>query len=132
MSCGCWGVVAVGLTGFGLLMGVIGVIGVYMLLVAWFNKSEVHADRLEIVFRAGPVKRKSTRQLTSEIDHLFMLEVRDSDGAASYVIKARDRAGRDCDLLTTLHSEQAWWIQDRLERHLGLQHVVDGEPGSPA
>ena len=127
-----WGwVVAVGPTGFGLLMGVMGVIGIYTLLGVWFNKAEVHADRQEIVFRAGPVARKLTRLATSEIDHLFTLEVRDSEGDPSYVIKARDRAGRDFDLLTILHSEQAWWIQDRLERHLGLPHRLDGEPGSP-
>jgi hypothetical protein len=129
-----WGSAAAEPPGFVMLVGVIGGLsGVYLLLVAWFNKAEVHADRQEIVYRAGPVWRRSTRLLTNEIDHLFTLEVRDSDGDPTYVIKARDRAGRDGDLLTLNHSGQARWIQDRLERHLGLQHrLADGEPGSPS
>ncbi|MGE0869059.1 MAG: hypothetical protein AB7P03_10860 [Kofleriaceae bacterium] len=73
----------------------------------------------------------------AEIAQLYVVDSQDPDKAvypayARFELRAKDRAGRSHVLVMVETPEQAWWLESRLEQHLGLiDRPVPGELERP-
>lgn len=72
---------------------------------------------------SGARARASNLRLpAAEIAQLFVVErAKPSDGTkGEYLLVARDRAGDEHPIVAVRTPKEAWWLEERLERHLGI------------
>jgi DNA-directed RNA polymerase subunit RPC12/RpoP len=113
-------------------------IGLCAILAMWFavsmavNTMRLTASRDALVVRAGRMpgprlNRQDVQLPAADIVQLYVIEqvTTSEDGTTRrYLLIARDRHGKDHDLCRVHTPEEAWWLEERVERHLG---IVDKE-----
>lgn len=100
----------------------------------WPNARWVRADHEGLHWhRYRLTARRETALLpASEIAQLFVRDKTDRDPDAvvipNFVLYARDHRGHDHSIVHVEDPEQAWWLEARLEQHLGIvNRRVEGE-----
>jgi hypothetical protein len=95
---------------------------VYATLATWLNVTRVVADHEGLSCRIGPIWQASAVSLpVGRITQLFIVEETDSDGDRSYALFARlGERETDHKVVVLDTAEQAWWLEERLERYLGI------------
>lgn len=126
---GLWTVVlcaAVAVLGHWGIAGAASIVGLGMFARSW-NIGRLHADHEVLALDVGPLSLKQLRIPADDVEQLYCVERSDST-TTRYVVYARDRAGRRYELAVLPTAEQAWWLEERLEAHLGLvDRPIDGE-----
>lgn len=120
------------------LAAIAGLGALWMLLTAWLNRTRIHADGASLSRHIGPMP--GVEDFVLPIDRITQLYTRriekvdrDGDVWIDYALFARDREGRDHKVVSLDLPGQAWWLEARLEHHLGIaDHPVEGEhlPGA--
>ena len=100
-----------------------------VLFGAWMNQTRIHAGSESLARHAPSVTRGRDVVLPIErIAQLFTRKVTTRDrnergnyvDRVDYVLFARDHAGRDHEFVSVQTPAQAWWLEARLEHHLGI------------
>jgi hypothetical protein len=105
----------------------VGFIMLPVLFGAWMNRLRIHAGSESLSRHAASVSRDVVLPI-ERIAQLFTRKLttpdRDELGnyvdRVDYVLFARDHAGGDHEFVSVQTPEQAWWLEARLEHHLGL------------
>ena len=112
---------------------------VWFTRMTWRNKHRVIADHAGLHWTRIALSTRNVHERlpASEITQLFVREVTPALAPGeevglvvrSYVVYARDQAGNDHAAIAEVERpEQAWWLEARLERHLGIaDEQIDGE-----
>jgi hypothetical protein len=104
------------------------------LRAGWNNACWVRADHEGLHWLRLTWTGRRARALlpASEIAQLFVRDKTDRDSDAvvipNYVLYAREHGGRDHPIVSVEDPEQAWWLEARLEQHLGIvNRRIEGE-----
>jgi hypothetical protein len=103
-----------------------GVFGLLALSRGW-RVARLHAnhERLEVENSRRDWRR--VRLAAPDVEQIFCIEEVDEDEDRTYHVCARDRWGKDHELAVVHEPEQAWWLEERLESHLGIRdRIIDG------
>lgn len=120
---------------FGLLHTAVGLFLIYSVLGMFLNSTTVKAGYGEIETRIGPIPWKGNKTLPRhDIEQLYCTEKvsRSKNGSSlAYNVEAVLKGNRRETLVHDLtHHDQALYIEQQLERHLGIADVpVAGEHG---
>lgn len=105
----------------------IGVAFLYGTIAAIFNKTLVTVDRDRLAVRHSPVPWPGNREISaSDLKQLYTKEkiqkIGDGGIAVTYEIRALTHRGKSVQLLRGLdESEQARFIEQEIEKHLGIE-----------
>ena len=105
-------------------------VSVYGLGQALFTSTWVVVDKKSLSVRHGPVTFKTSYTFTrAEIEQLYIKERVEKGQFRFYEVHALLTTGNHVELISTLETvEQALWMEQRLEGHLGIiDTVVEGE-----
>lgn len=104
----------------------------------WGNTRWVRADHEGLHWRRLTRTARWVPALlpAAEIAQLFVRDETDRDDdyfeVPTFVLYARDRQGRDHVIVQVEDPEQAWWLEARLEEHLGIvNRRIEGEHRRP-
>lgn len=102
-------------------------------LGSFVNTQRIVVDGAELRFTSRPVPYiRGIRLAASEVSQLFTLETPRKKDGPLYFVYVRDRRGRDRQLVQLEAPEQCWWLEEKLEQHLGLvDRPIDGELRRP-
>jgi hypothetical protein len=115
------------------LYALVGCALLWLLAGAWLNSTRIHADSESLSRSIRPLSLTSDVVLPIEtIAQLFTRRVETSgsegDPRITYVLYARDRSDRDHEIISLDRPGQAWWLEARIEQHLGIaDRPVEGE-----
>ena len=116
----------------------IGAIGAgWFTRMLWRNARRVGADHNGLHWSRVAMSTRIVQEHlpASEIAQLFVRvetpelgEFEEGIPIPAFILYARDHGGRDHVITQVEYPEQAWWLEERLERHLGaVDRPVDGE-----
>lgn len=110
-----------------------GCVALWWLAAAWLNSTRIHAGSESLSRNVGPVPQAKDVVLPIEtIVQLFTRRVETTDSEnntmINYILYARDRSDRDHKIVALDTPGQAWWLEARIEQHLGIaDRPVEGE-----
>ncbi len=103
---------------------------VHTTLVSFLNRTRIEVSRDKLSIRCGPLPWWSKNHTLSggELVQLYVHEPADSTQISAHSLLALDKQGRKVQLLTGLDKDQVRYLEQSLERQLGIEDSpVEGE-----
>jgi len=101
----------------------------YTALVSFLNHTRIEVSRDKLTIRCGPLPWSKNHALTGkELVQLYVHEPADPTNTTSQSLLALDNQGRKVQLLAGLDKDQVRYLEQALERQLGIEDsTVEGE-----
>ncbi|OJT25305.1 hypothetical protein BO221_10955 [Archangium sp. Cb G35] len=98
-------------------------------LVSFLNSTRIEVSRDKLTIRCGPLPWSKNHTLSGkELVQLYVHEPADHTQTSTYSLLALDKHGRKVQLITGLEKEQVHYLEQALERQLGIEDApVEGE-----
>lgn len=101
----------------------------YMTLVSFVNHTRIEVSRDKLTIHCGPLPWTENHTLSGkELAQLYVHAPANSTNTTGHSLLALDKQGRKVQLLTGLDKEQVRYLEQALERQLGIEDSpVEGE-----
>lgn len=100
----------------------------YFAAAGWINRTHIFVSREKIAVRHRPIPSWGNKELdVSSLKQLYVKE-RPVSGGSIYEVRATTHNGRDIKLVGPITSEQAFYIEQEIEKYVGIEDIpVKGE-----